>query len=219
MNEEYMTSKKPPLKKESTIPVLGITGGVGSGKSEVMNMLHDEFGGALILADLVGHDLMQPGEISYEQILARFGRQILDEKGNIDRKSLGAVVFADPEALKDLNQITHPNIHAEIVRRIEAFRQEGQVPFIALEAALLIEGGYEDILDQLWYVHVSEENRIKRLMEGRGYTREKSLSIMRQQLSEEEFFRHADVIIDNNGSLDETRESVKDALYDKGLYI
>ncbi|MBQ9156361.1 MAG: dephospho-CoA kinase [Eubacterium sp.] len=214
-----MTSKKPPLKKESTIPVLGITGGVGSGKSEVMNMLHDEFGGALILADLVGHDLMQPGEISYEQILARFGRQILDEKGNIDRKSLGAVVFADPEALKDLNQITHPNIHAEIVRRIEAFRQEGQVPFIALEAALLIEGGYEDILDQLWYVHVSEENRIKRLMEGRGYTREKSLSIMRQQLSEEEFFRHADVIIDNNGSLDETRESVKDALYDKGLYI
>lgn len=216
---ELTAAMRPvPVKEQrNCIPVFGITGGVGSGKSVVMRMLKQEFHGAVILADQVGHDLMKPGAVSYQKILRQFGTGILDENCRIDRQALSAIVFSDAEKLRELNQITHPNIRMEIIRQVNAFRREKKAPFIALEAALLIEGGYEDIADKLWYVYVSEENRIKRLMEGRGYTEEKSRSIMSRQLSEEVFRRHCQIIIDNNGPIDETRKYVKEALKKCGV--
>lgn len=208
MNTEFNADDK-------TIPVIGITGGVGSGKSEVMRILEEDFHAAVILADEVGHDLMAPGQASYRQILAHFGEGIIDpssKEKEISRPALSALVFSDEKKLAELNRITHTAIREEILRRIHLYRERREHPFIALEAALLIEGGYEDVVDQLWYIYVTEENRILRLMENRGYSEEKSRSIIRRQLSEEEFRNHCSVIIDNNGSLEETRESVRKAV-------
>jgi len=205
------------MMQNNTIPVFGVTGGVGSGKSVVMNMLAEEFHGAVIIADEVGHDLMKPGRSSYKNIVSHFGTGILDSQGEISRQALSAIVFADENRLRELNEITHPAIREEIRRRIRNIRMEGKVSFIALEAALLIEGGYEDITDELWYVYVTEENRISRLMTGRGYSEEKSRSIMDSQLSDKTFREHCRIIIDNNGSVADTRESVKKALKECGI--
>lgn len=217
------------------IPVIGITGGVGSGKSVVMDILEKDYHGAVILADLVGHDLMRPGQASYQRILEHFGQDILvdqdtDHNGDlapeetdgagveqaaareIDRKKLGAIVFADEAQLAILNDITHKAIRQEIIRRIELFRQEGKHPFIALEAALLIEEDYGDVLDQLWYIHVDKEQRIRRLMRDRGYDEEKCRQIISRQLPDEVFFDHADVVIDNNGAIEDIAAQVDRAL-------
>lgn len=191
------------------IPAIGITGGVGSGKSVVMDLLEKEFGAAVILADLVAHDLMEPGAISYRQIVNEFGTEILNKDGQIDRPSLSRIVFGQPEKLQILNAITHPNVKQEIMSRIAQFREEGKVPFIAVEAALLIEEGYDDLLDALWYVYVNEEIRIQRLKEGRGYSEEKSRSIMQQQLKEETFRNRCSCVIDNNGDVESVRKQLK----------
>lgn len=191
------------------IPAIGITGGVGSGKSVVMDLLEKEFGAAVILADLVAHDLMEPGAISYRQIVNEFGTEILNKDGQIDRPSLSRIVFGQPEKLQILNAITHPNVKQEIMSRIAQFREEGKVPFIAVEAALLIEEGYDDLLDALWYVYVDEEIRIQRLKEGRGYSEEKSRSIMQQQLKEETFRNRCSCVIDNNGDVESVRKQLK----------
>ncbi len=200
------------------IPLLGITGGVGSGKSVVMQILSEEYGAGIILADQVGHDLMEPGAVCYQEILHQFGQSILDEKGQIDRHALSALVFDNKEKLQTLNALTHTAIRREILDRIAAYRKEGRVPFIALEAALLIEENYEELLDCLWYIYVTEENRIKRLMESRGYSREKCRQIMASQLPEEVFRAHCQKVIDNNGSCEQTAASVRAALNDPELF-
>lgn len=203
------------------IPVIGITSGVGSGKSEVMNILKNEYNGAVILADNVGHELMEPGQVCYEKILAHFGEGILMEQDEeqkkttareIDRQKLGAIVFADEAQLSVLNDITHKAIREEILRRIDHYKQSGNHPFIAIEAALLIEDGYEDMLDQLWYIYARKDLRIRRLMDSRGYSEEKCQQIISQQLPDEVFFAHADVVIDNNGSMEEIGPKIKAAL-------
>lgn len=191
------------------IPAVGITGGVGSGKSVVMEILKEEFGAEVILADLVAHDLMEPGAASYEQIVEEFGSGIVGADGQIDRPALSRIVFGDAACLERLNAITHPNVKKEILSRIEHFRKEGKASLIAVEAALLIEEGYEELLDALWYVYASEENRIRRLMDGRGYSEEKSRSIMRQQLPEEVFRRHCSRVIDNNSDVESLRAQLK----------
>ena len=197
---------------EKRIPAIGITGGVGSGKSVVMELLEKKFGAAVILADLVAHDLTEPGAKSYQQIVKEFGEEILDAEGRIDRPALSRIVFGHPDQLQKLNAITHPNVKEEILRRIACFREEGRVPLIAVEAALLIEEGYEELLDELWYVYVNEETRIRRLMEGRGYSEEKSRSIMKQQLGEEIFRSHCSQVIDNNGDVDSLEQQLTELL-------
>lgn len=189
--------------------VIGVTGGVGSGKSVILSILEEEYGAKTILADLVAHDLMEPGAKSYEEIVAVFGTEILQENQQIDRKKLGAIVFADEEKLAILNQITHPNVKEEIKQRIAAIREEGKASMIILEAALLIEGGYNEVYDELWYIYVNKEARYERLWEGRGYTRERTDAIMQNQLSEEEFRAHADRIIDNSYDIAQTKEQIQ----------
>lgn len=195
------------------IPAIGITGGVGSGKSVVMELLEKEFNAAVILADLVAHDLMEPGAISYQQIVAEFGTEILDKDGRIHRPSLSRIVFGHPERLEKLNAITHPNVKKEILARIARFREEGEVSLIAVEAALLIEGGYEEILDELWYIYVKKEIRIRRLMEGRGYSEQKSSAIMEQQLTDEVFRSHCSRVIDNNEDVSSLRKQLTQILF------
>lgn len=192
--------------------VIGVTGGVGSGKSVILSILEKEYGAQTILADLVAHDLMEPGAKSYMEIVETFGESILQEDGTIDRQKLGSIVFADEKKLEQLNGITHPNVKEEIKRRIAKIRKKGEASMIVLEAALLIESGYKDIYDELWYIYVNRETRYERLKEGRGYTKEKTDSIMNNQLSEEEFRAHAQVIIDNSYDIEQTKKQIHEIL-------
>lgn len=189
--------------------VIGVTGGVGSGKSVVLSILEKDYHAETILADLVAHDLMQPGGKSYEDIVEAFSDGILNDDGTIDRVKLGNIVFHDAEKLQKLNAITHPNVKEEIKNRIQKIREQGTASMILLEAALLIESGYEDVYDELWYIYVDRETRYRRLQEGRGYTREKTDSIMQKQLTEEQFRKYADVVIDNSHSIEETKRQIR----------
>ncbi len=191
--------------------IIGVTGGVGSGKSVVMDILQNEYGAGIILADLVGHELMEPGQISYVQYVEEFGTDILGEDGRINHKALSDIVFASPERLKKLNEISHHNIIEEILRRIARLQESG-VSFIALEAALLVESGLTEILDEMWYVYVDDATRIARLMAGRGYDRKKCLSIMERQLTEESFREACDIVIDNSRDLVSTKTQVREAV-------
>lgn len=203
-----MKQNKTACAKEKRLPVIGITGGVGAGKSVVMGMLEKDFHAGVILADLVAHELMEPGAVSYEQIVQEFGSSVLAKDGTIDRDALSARVFGHPERLKKLNEITHPNVKKEILSRIERLQQKKKVRFIAVEAALLIEGGYAEMLDTLWYVYADEETRIKRLMDNRGYSEEKSRAIMKRQLNEDGFRQHCSVVIDNSQGVEELHEQL-----------
>ena len=178
--------------------IIGITGGVGCGKSFIMEQLKERYNVAVILTDLVAHELMEPGGKSYNEIVSHFGTQILDESGIINRRILGEIVFHDPKELIILNQITHPNVKEEVKNRISVIQKERKSSMIAVEAALLIEDHYDEICEELWFIDAKEEVRIERLIKKRGYTREKCLSIMEKQLTREEFLKHCKRVIHND---------------------
>lgn len=176
--------------------IVGVTGGIGSGKSEVLAILNERFHSQNILADEVAHQLMEPGQKAYKQIIEQFGDGFLSEDGAIDRKAFAAFLFQSEEVRKQVNAIVHPLVKEEIRR--QAFASTADL--VIVEAALLIEEEYQgDICEELWYVYTSREKRIQRLIKNRGYSREKCGSIMASQLSDEEFREHCQRVIDNNG--------------------
>lgn len=189
--------------------VIGITGGVGCGKSTVLNILEKQFGCHIIEADKVGHKVMEPGQEAFKKILAEFGPDILDETGAIHRKILGDIVFHDNAKLMRLNQIVHPAVKQYIKNYIAEVQSFDRNAVIVVEAALLIEDRYGEICDTLWYVYADKNVRFQRLKSSRGYTEEKTLSIMSHQLSEEDFTKNCDVKIDNSFDLENTLEQIK----------
>lgn len=180
--------------------ILGITGGVGCGKSAVLEILENEYGAYVIQADHVAHELMEPGQESYNRITEAFGREILTVDGQIDRKALGRIVFGCEEKRLLLNSLTHPAVKREICRRIDQTAN----PFVVIEAALLLEDHYDAICDEIWYIYADREIRFSRLASSRGYTREKSQAMMDSQMSEEELRRRCQAVVDNSGTLAET---------------
>ena len=207
MNRECDLNEKKMKQNFIKKYVLGITGGVGSGKSTVLDILEQNYGATIIQADLVAKELMEPGQASYLAIVREFGEEILMPDRTIDRGKLAAIVFADEEKRLLLNSLTHPLVEDETKKRIAA--SEG---LIVLEAALPKEAGFKRLCDSVWYIYVPEEIRIERLMASRNYTREKCLQIMASQLSEEEFREYADVVIENGGSQSETAEQIAELL-------
>lgn len=198
--------------------VLGITGGVGAGKSTVLNYLETEYGARVIQADQAGHLVQEPGGACYGEIIRIFGTEILMKDGRIDRGRLGALVYADRGRLKMLNGIVHPAVRTFIIEEIRKTEQENLVPFVVVEAALLLEAGYDEICDEVWYVYAGEEVRCGRLMESRGYSAEKAYSIMRNQLKEKEFRKLCDFVIDNSGNfMENTREQIDKGLVEHGF--
>lgn len=192
--------------------VIGITGGIGAGKSQVLSLMKQEFGAQLLVADDIAHQLTEPGHSCYEHIVDEFGRDVLAADGSIDRKRLAEIVFADPVRLKRLNRIVHPMVKEYIRGEISCIRLEDPAKIIVIEAALLIEDHYDEICDEIWYVYASEEIRRERLKKSRGYTDEKIDEIMKNQLSDEEFRKSCQKTIDNSGSLAETLLELKKAL-------
>lgn len=192
--------------------VYGITGGAGTGKSEVIKMLQENFGGCVIMSDEVARELMQKGNISYQLIVEYFGRDILMDDGEIDRKKLADHVFNNKEALEKLNSMTHPYVKDEIRKLIAEAEAFGECRFVALESAILLECGYEDICDEFWYVYTKPEIRRQRMKETRNYSDEKVDSVMRNQQPDEVFFEQCSFVIENNTTLSDVYDQLKEKL-------
>jgi len=188
--------------------VIGLTGGIGSGKSTVSQFLA-ELGAVILDADKVGHEAFKPNTKAWHEVIATFGRQIITPSGEVDRKKLGEIVFSNPESLSRLNQIMHPKMYDMMKAQIEGYRQQG-VAVVVLEAAILIEANWTSLADEVWVTVAPEDKVLKRLKEQRGLDEEQTLARIRSQLSAEERAQHADVIINNEGDLDEVKAKVKE---------
>ena len=188
--------------------VIGLTGGIGTGKSEVSRIL-EELGAAIIDADQVGHEVYQPQSKAWKQIVANFGQEVLQSSGEIDRKQLGVIVFSDPEARATLNAIVHPCIYQRIQQKIEELGRRGK-EVVVVEAALLIEAGWVSLADEVWVVQSPEEVVVERLCYRNGLSEEAVLSRISSQMSFEERRHHANVMVDNLGDMDELRGNVRD---------
>ncbi len=196
---------------------IGITGGVGAGKSTILAYLRENYRVRTLIADEVAHDIMEPGYDCYVRLQKEFSKEkIWLSNGRINRRRLADLIFADEEKRERLNGIVHPAVKEYILQEVEKERRSGSTDYVVLEAALLIEDGYGQICDELWYIYVTEENRRQRLIETRGYSDEKIRQIFAAQLSDAEFRRHCQVIIDNNGSVPQVYLQLTRLLKDKG---
>lgn len=192
---------------------IGITGGVGAGKSAILEHLDSRQDTRVMLADEIAHELMQPGTACYEQIMHRFADEdICTADGSFDARKLALVIFADETKRADMNAIVHPAVKQYVLEQLQQESKKGELQFLFLEAALLIEEHYDAICDELWYIYTSEDNRRIRLKESRGYSDEKIDSILASQLKEEQFRQVCKTVIDNNGSREETFEQIDKAL-------
>ena len=182
--------------------VIGITGGVGAGKSKILAYLNEHVNCRIIIADKVAHDLEKQGGVCYGHIVALLGKEIVAEDGEIDKSKMSARIFADKELLARINEIVHPAVKEYIINEIAKERKVGRFDYLFIEAALLIEDGYSNIVDEMWYIYADEKIRRGRLKASRGYSDEKIDSIMREQLSEEEFHMNCSTVIDNSKTLE-----------------
>lgn len=191
--------------------VIGITGGIGSGKSKVLDFLKEKHNAKTYQADLIAHQLQLPGTQGYQKIVECFGSGILTTDKTINRNLLGAIVFEDPHKLQVLNAIMHPMVKTKIK---EIIRQdvENHIPLIVVEAALLLEENYDQLCDEIWYIYADENVRKLRLKETRGYSDEKISRIIKSQLPTETFLEKCKIVIDNSGDFTYTCEQIENAL-------
>lgn len=189
--------------------VIGITGGVGAGKSSVLKTLEEHCNCKIVLADEVGNKVKEPGQKCYEQIIGLLGKDILDEDLKINKIKMAAKIFADANILEQVNKIIHPAVEEYILNDISMEKNKQEIDVFFLEAALLIEAGYLPHLDELWYIFSEKNVRIKRLKESRNYSDEKIQQIMASQLTDEEFKQYADVVLDNSHDFEQTFAQIK----------
>ena len=189
--------------------VLGITGGVGCGKSTLLSMLEKKKGAKVILADNLGHEVMEPGTECYEQIVTLLGSSILDETGHIKREKMAQIIYGDDEKRRQVNEIVHPSVKKEIKERIRMWQAE---PLVVVETALMFESGCDAYCDEVWGIFTDPEIRIDRLSKSRGYSREKSLSIMQKQMSYEELKQKCSHVLFNDEEPDKLWEQIKELL-------
>jgi len=190
--------------------VIGLTGGIGSGKSTVAKVLEGQ--GAVVLnADAIGHEVYLPGRPAYEEIVAAFGPGVLAEDGTIDRKKLGPIVFGDPAKLAKLNAITHPRMKEMMRERIAEAAGQG-AEFVVLEAALLFDAGWEDLADEVWVTVAPPRVAAERTAARSGIPVEQVLErIQKAQMDSEERVRRSDVVIDTGGTKEETERRALEA--------
>lgn len=200
------------MRRSKHMKVIGITGGVGAGKSEILSYLGKRTACRIIMADRVAHGLQEPGGICYDRIVSLLGQGVLTKDGRIDRGRMAARIFTDQALLEGVNGIIHPAVKEYITEAIAQERDRGALDYLFLEAALLIEDGYGVIVDEMWYIHADEQVRRARLKAARGYTDAKIDAIMRGQLTEEEFGRHCSFIIDNSSTLEDVYRQIDEKL-------
>ncbi len=188
--------------------IIGVTGGVGSGKSEVMKYIAGNYDAAVLLADHAGHLLMKTGQPCYQRVRQLFGDRVLDEDGELDRSRIAQIVYRDHAQLEALNCIIHPAVRKYIMKQMEAAAEQGKM-FFFLEAALLLEEHYDEICDEVWYIYAHQSVRRERLKKSRNYSDEKITQMIANQLDEEEFKKRCGVTIDNSGTFENTVRQIE----------
>ena len=179
--------------------VIGLTGSIGTGKSEVTRQL-EQLGAAIINADQVGHEAYTPDSESWKEVVGAFGEDILLPGGEIDRKKLGAIVFADPQRLAELNSIMHPRMAGMVAEKINRFREDG-ARVVVVEAALLYEAGWETLTDEVWAVDSPLETVVERLRSRSGLDEAEVRRRIDSQMDIQERLSRADVVVDNSGDI------------------
>ena len=187
---------------------IGITGGVGAGKSAVLDYLREKTLCRIFYSDDEAKKLYDPQNAVFQRIKEAAGEDILKSDGSLDKKRFAARLFEDNDLRERINSIVHPAMESMILDNMALERSEGKRDFFFVEAALLVECGYDRILDELWYVYASEETRRKRLKDTRGYSDEKIRGIFDSQISEKEYREHCARVIDNDGSMQAMHASV-----------
>lgn len=191
------------LKEMKGKRMIGLTGGVGSGKSRILQLMEQEYGAGIIQTDLVAKRLEEPGQPGFIALVDGFGAGIVGEDGSLKKEVLARMVFEDRKSREKINGLIHPLVWKYVKRQA----QNMEASVVVAESALLLENP-DDFFDEIWYVYTAREERIRRLMEGRGYSEEKCRQMMAGQPSKEEYCRCADFVIDNNGSIEMVREQI-----------
>ena len=198
--------------------IIGVTGGVGSGKTELLHYIEKNYRCRILLADEASHEVMQKGGRIYEPLVALLGSSVLDSSREINRKEMAARIFSHEELLGRVNALIHPAVREFILEAVAEEREKAAagaddaVDYFFLEAALLIECGYRSVVDEMWYIYCDLAVRRERLKKSRGYSDEKIDSILSSQLSEAEFRSGSDVVIDNSGNLEDAYRQIREAL-------
>ena len=192
--------------------VIGITGGIGSGKTQVMNYIKSHACCRVIFADEVAHLVKEPGTECYKALVDLLGSDILEQDMSIRRDKMAEIIFADGQILGKINALIHPAVKTYIVKAIQEEKAAGNIKLLFVEAALLIESGYMDICDEIWYIYAEENIRKQRLKESRGYDIQKIDGIMKSQMSDEFYRKHCKFVINNSGNRKETYKQIKTKL-------
>lgn len=188
--------------------IIGITGGVGAGKSMLLAYIESHYSCRVIYADVMAKQLQEKGGACYEQLVGLLGASVLSEDGSIDKGRMAQLIFSDRELLAAVNAILHPAVKQAVLAEIQKERTAGRADYFFIEAALLIEEHYDEICDELWYIYADEDARRKRLADTRGYTETKTDAIMKSQLAEERFRMECQVVIDNSRTPQEAYEQI-----------
>ncbi len=189
--------------------IIGLTGGICSGKSTVSQILKEKYDAKLIDADKLGHEAYLPGTLCLDNIINHFGEHLRNSDGTINRRELGAIVFDNKDKMKELQAIVWPEIRMKIIEKLNEYRSQN-VFFVVLEAAVMIEANWQDLVDTLWVICVDPAVATCRLMERNNFTKDQAESRIRSQISNEERCQHAHVVLMNNG--DSTTDAVKSSL-------
>lgn len=184
--------------------VIGITGGIGSGKSRILYFLKEEYNAYIIEADKLAKSLMMPGNDAYNKIISTFPETVSEEGTMIDSKILAGIVYNDSDKLKILNSIVHPAVKEYIISDIKEKKKDRNINLYFIEAALLIEDGYKDICDEMWYIRTDLEVRINRLAKYRGMNRESAETVIANQKPDEFYIKYSDFVINNSGDFNDT---------------
>lgn len=194
--------------------IIGITGGVGAGKSTVLGLIKKNCNCYILLADEAAHEVKKKGQKAYDELVELLGPSILAPDGEIDKPKMASAIFARDrkDLLNKVNEIIHPKVKEYILKSIKEHRTAGDVDYFFIEAALLIEDGYRDICDELWYVYAPDDIRADRLKRTRGYSDDKIRSIMDNQSDDETFRKNCDRVIGNSGDLLRTEREIVNIL-------
>ncbi len=193
--------------------IIGVTGGVGCGKSEVLRYLSEKWDVRILQLDLIGHTLLEPDSPCYKRIADLFGPAAVKADGTLDRSVIGGRVFRDEAMRQALDDILHPEIRRKTAAILEQLKGEG-VPAAAVEAALLLEAKYDEICDETWYIYADESVRTRRLILSRGYSEERIRGMMAAQMKEEEFRAACSAVIDNSGTFERTERQIDSRMRD-----
>ncbi|MDO5703024.1 MAG: dephospho-CoA kinase, partial [Lachnospiraceae bacterium] len=188
--------------------VIGVTGGIGAGKSMIMDYMRNTWGACILRLDDVSRDLLLQGGRCYDEAVRLFGEKVVLKDGSLDRAAIAGIIFGDEEMRTALDRIIHPAVREETQKAVAAERKKGTALF-AVEAALLLDDKkYEEICDEIWYIYADEETRKRRLAASRGYDAKRIAGTMKRQMSDEEFRARSDFVIDNSGDFEAAKAAV-----------